>query len=57
MKEAQRRRDSFMSTLGEHTGDGNPIVTSLQREDAKEQIDGLLQHFDVLPSTLDRFIF
>ncbi len=46
-----------MSTLGEHTGHGNPTETSLQREDTKEQIDGLLQHFDVLPSTLDRFIF
>ncbi len=46
-----------MSTLSEHTGNGNPTATRLQREDTKEQIDGILQHFDVLPSKLDRFIF
>jgi hypothetical protein len=43
-----------MSTLSEHTGNGNPTATSLQREDTKEQIDGVLQHFDVLPSRFDR---
>ena len=46
-----------MSTLGEHTGNGNPTATRLQREATKEQIDGILQHFDVLPSKLDRCIF
>jgi hypothetical protein len=46
-----------MSTLEEHKGNENPRETSLQREDTKEQIDGILQHFDVLPSKLDRFIF
>ena len=46
-----------MSMLGEHTGNGNPTATRLQREDTKEQIDGILQHFDVLPSKLDRCIF
>ncbi len=46
-----------MSTLSEHTGNGSPTETSLQREETKEQIDGLLQHFDVLPSKLDQFIF
>ena len=46
-----------MSTLSEHTGNGKPTATRLQREDTKEQIDGILQHFDVLPSKLDRFIF
>ncbi len=46
-----------MSTLGEHTENENPTVTSLKREDTKEQIDGLLQHFDVLPSRFDRFLF
>jgi hypothetical protein len=46
-----------MSTLGEHTGNENPTVTSLKRGDTKEQIDGILQHFDVLPAKLDRFVF
>jgi hypothetical protein len=46
-----------MSTLSEHTGNGNPTEINLQREDTKEQIYGLLQHFDVLPSILDRYIF
>jgi hypothetical protein len=46
-----------MSTLGEHTGNENPTVTSLKRGDTKEQIDDILQHFDVLPSKLDRCIF
>ncbi len=46
-----------MSTLSEHTGNGNPRETSLQREDTKEQIYEILQHFDVLPSRFDRVIF
>jgi hypothetical protein len=46
-----------MSTLGEHTENENPTVTSLKRGDTKEQIDSLLQHFDVLPSRFDRFLF
>jgi hypothetical protein len=46
-----------MSTLSEHTGNGTPTATSQQREDTKEQIESILQHFDVLPSKLDRFIF
>ncbi|GAC1647443.1 MAG: hypothetical protein NVS4B12_15230 [Ktedonobacteraceae bacterium] len=46
-----------MSTLSEHPGSGNPTETRLPREDAKAQIDGILQHFDILPSKLERFIF
>ncbi len=46
-----------MSTLSEHTGNGNPQATSLQPKDTKEQIEGVLQHFDVLPSRFDRVIF
>src|SRR5260370_39110029 len=46
-----------MSTAGEHKGNGNLTETSLQREDTKAQINGILQHFDVLPSRFDRFIF
>jgi hypothetical protein len=46
-----------MSTLSEHTGNGNPTATSLQREDTKAQLDGVLQQFDVLSSRFDRFIF
>ena len=46
-----------MSPLSEHTGNGNSTETRLQREETKEQIDGLLQHFDVLPSRFDRFLF
>ena len=46
-----------MSTLSEHTGNGNPPATSLHVEDIKEQIDDLLQHFDVLPSRFDRILF
>ena len=37
-------------------GKGNPTATSLQPKDAKEQIDGVLQHFEVLPSRFDRFL-
>jgi hypothetical protein len=46
-----------MGTLSEHTGNGTPTATSLLREETKEQIDGVLQHFDVLPSRFDRCIF
>jgi len=46
-----------MSTLSEHTGNGNPPATRLQREDTKAQLDGVLQHFDVLPSRFDQFLF
>jgi hypothetical protein len=46
-----------MSTLSEHPGNGAPTKTSLQREETKEQIDGMLQQFDVLSSRFDRFIF
>jgi hypothetical protein len=46
-----------MSTLSEYTGSGNPPEPSLQLEDSKAQIDGILQHFDVLPSRFDRVIF
>jgi hypothetical protein len=51
------RRDSLMSTLSEHTGNGNPTATSLQPKDTKEQIYGVLQQFDVLRSRFDRFLF
>jgi len=46
-----------MSTQSKHTGNGNPTATSLQPKDTKEQIDGILQQFDVLPSRFDRFLF
>jgi hypothetical protein len=46
-----------MSTLSERTGNGNPPVPSLRREETKEQIYAVLQHFDVLPSRFDRFLF
>jgi len=46
-----------MSTLSEHTGNGNPIATRLQQEETNEQIDGVLQNFDLLPSRFDRCIF
>jgi hypothetical protein len=46
-----------MSTLSEHTGNGKPPETRRQREGTKEQLDDLLQHFDVLPSRVDRFLF
>src|SRR5437868_2740542 len=46
-----------MSTLSEHTGKGNPIATGRPGEDAKAQMDGILQHFDILPSKLERIIF
>jgi hypothetical protein len=51
-----RRRVSLMSTLRKHTGNENPTATSLQQEETKEQIDGVLQQFDVLPSRFDRFL-
>jgi len=46
-----------MSTLSEHTGNGNPPATRLRREDTEEQIYDVLQHFDVLPSRFDQFLF
>ncbi len=46
-----------MSTLSEHTEDGNSAAISQQLTDTKEQIYGLLQNFDVLPSRFDRCIF
>lgn len=46
-----------MSTPSEHTGNGNPTETGLQRGETKEQIDGILRNFDVLPSRFDRWIF
>ena len=46
-----------MGALSEHDGNGTPTETSLQREDAKEQIASILQKFDVLPSRFDRNIF
>src|ERR1700693_1908540 len=46
-----------MSTLSERTGNGTPTETSRQREETKEQIDGMLQQFDVLSSRVDRGIF
>jgi hypothetical protein len=46
-----------MSTLSEHTGNGNLTERSRQPKDTKAQIDGILQQFDVLPSRFDRFLF
>jgi hypothetical protein len=46
-----------MSTLSEHTGNGTPTETRLQREDTKEQIASILQKFDVLSSRFDQHIF
>jgi hypothetical protein len=46
-----------MSTLGEHKGNGNLTEARLQRKDTKAQMNGIPQHFDVLPSRFDRFIF
>ena len=46
-----------MGTLGEYQGKRNLTDTSLSPEDTKAQIAGLLQHFDVLPSQSNRFIF
>jgi hypothetical protein len=46
-----------MSTLSEHTGNGNPIESSPQPEETKERIYSVLQQFDVLPSRFDRFLF
>ena len=45
-----------MSTLSEHTGNGSPTATSLQREDTKEQIDGVLQHFVVNKVTSEQVL-
>jgi hypothetical protein len=57
LEKSEAGRDSLMSALGKHTGNENPTVTSLKRGDTKEQIDSILQHFDVLPSKFDRFLF
>jgi hypothetical protein len=46
-----------MSTLSERTGNGNPTATGRQREETKAQLDGILQQFEVLPSSFDRFLF
>jgi hypothetical protein len=46
-----------MSTLSEHTGNRHPPPTGLQPKDTKEQIDGVLRHFNVLPSRFDRVTF
>jgi hypothetical protein len=46
-----------MSPLNEHKGNGNPTETSLKLQETKEQIDGILRNFEVLPSRFDRFIF
>jgi hypothetical protein len=46
-----------MSILSKHTGNGTPTESSLQREEAKVQLDGVLQQFDVLPSNFDRLLF
>jgi hypothetical protein len=46
-----------MSKLSERTGNGNPPEISQQLVDPQERIDGMLQHFDVLPSRFDRAIF
>ncbi len=46
-----------MSTLNEHTGNGNSPATSRQSKQTKTQIDGVLQQFDVLPSRFDRLLF
>ena len=46
-----------MSTPDEYGGHANPAETRLKREDTQGQIDSVLQHFDVLPSSVDRFIF
>src|SRR5215831_3708205 len=55
-KKRSWRRDSRMSTLSEQPGNGNPTATSLQRVQIKEQLDGVLQQFDVLPSRFDRLV-
>jgi hypothetical protein len=46
-----------MSALSEHEGNGNPTETRLQPEDTKEQIYSFLQHFDILTSRFDSFLF
>src|SRR5579884_158094 len=46
-----------MSTLGEHKGNGNLTETSRQREGTTAHMNGVLQHFDILASRRDRFIF
>jgi hypothetical protein len=46
-----------MGTLSEYAGNGNSPETSQHLADPLERIDGLLEHFAVLPSGLDRFLF
>lgn len=46
-----------MSTLGEHKGNGNLTETSRQREETTAYMSSVLQHFDILASKRDRFIF
>jgi hypothetical protein len=46
-----------MGTLTEYTGNGNPTATSRQGEETKALLDGVLEHFDVLPSRFDRLLF
>ena len=46
-----------MSALSEHEGNGNPTETRLQPEDTKAQIYSPLQHFDILSSRFERFLF
>jgi hypothetical protein len=46
-----------MGTLSEYTGNGNSTESTRQREETKEQLDGVLQQFDVLPSRFDRLLF
>jgi hypothetical protein len=45
-----------MSPLSEQPGNGNPTATSLQRVQIKEQLDSVLQQFDVLPARFDRLV-
>jgi hypothetical protein len=45
-----------MSTLNEDRGNGNPTATRLKPEDTRGQIDGILQHFDVLPTKSNPFM-
>src|SRR5574340_1127433 len=49
-KKRSWRKDSRMSSVSEQPGNGNPTATSLQRVQIKEQLDGVLQQFDVVAS-------
>src|SRR5579864_8348197 len=46
-----------MSTLGEQHENGNLMETGQQPEETKAPMNGIFQHFDVLPSSFDRSIF